>query len=316
MSYIVLADPTIGSENLGDYIIKDAVLSILKRSFPDSQIVELPTQLALCKKAHKLILAADKVIIGGTNLLRSDMYKRSRQWKLDLYDYLKIKNKFILLGVGWWQYQDNASWYTKKLYERVLSTASLHSVRDSYTKDQLSNLGINNVVNTGCPTMWGLNGLIPQIRKPKKRVVFTLTNYKVDVVADKRLLEELADVYEEIWFWPQNYSDLRYLESIGSGFEYSLLKPTCSSLDRFLEENECDYVGTRLHAGVRAIQKGRKSLIIAVDNRALEIGKDTNLPVISRELLENGILNTVFSGAQEPILMPESAIEAWLEQFN
>ena len=41
-------------------------------------------------------------------------------------------------------------------------------------------------------------------------------------------------------------------------------------------------VGTRLHAGIRALQKGNQALILSVDNRATEINKDINIPVISR----------------------------------
>ena len=31
-----------------------------------------------------------------------------------------------------------------------------HSVRDSYTKKMLNSIGINNVVNTSCPTVWNI----------------------------------------------------------------------------------------------------------------------------------------------------------------
>ena len=47
-------------------------------------------------------------------------------------------------------------------------------------------------------------------------------------------------------------------------------------------DKELDYVGTRLHAGVRAMQKGRRSIILSIDNRAREMGKDYNLNVIER----------------------------------
>jgi polysaccharide pyruvyl transferase WcaK-like protein len=50
-----------------------------------------------------------------------------------------------------------------------------------------------------------------------------------------------------------------------------------------LESKDIDYVGTRLHAGIRALQKGRRALIISVDNRATEIGRDTHLPIVERK---------------------------------
>ena len=52
------------------------------------------------------------------------------------------------------------------------------------------------------------------------------------------------------------------------------MSPTLEAFDNLLEsEIDLDYIGTRLHAGIRAIQKKRRSIIIGVDNRALEMQK-------------------------------------------
>ena len=32
----------------------------------------------------------------------------------------------------------------------------IHSVRDSFSEQMLNSMGITNVINTGCPTMWGI----------------------------------------------------------------------------------------------------------------------------------------------------------------
>ena len=39
--------------------------------------------------------------------------------------------------------------------------------------------------------------------------------------------------------------------------------------DALIQDTECDYIGTRLHGGIRALQHGRRSLILSVDNRAV-----------------------------------------------
>ena len=52
-------------------------------------------------------------------------------------------------------------------------------------------------------------------------------------------------------------------------------------------EGIVDYVGTRLHGGIRALQKNIRTIIIGVDNRALEKKKDFHLPVIDRNEIED-----------------------------
>jgi hypothetical protein len=43
---------------------------------------------------------------------------------------------------------------------------------------------------------------------------------------------------------------------------------------------DVDFVGARLHGGIRALQRGRRTLTIALDNRAREIAGDTGMPVV------------------------------------
>ena len=54
-----------------------------------------------------------------------------------------------------------------------------------------------------------------------------------------------------------------------------------------MANTEFDYVGTRLHAGILALNYRKRTLIIAVDNRAAEMKTDINLPVIARGDLES-----------------------------
>jgi hypothetical protein len=43
-----------------------------------------------------------------------------------------------------------------------------------------------------------------------------------------------------------------------------------------------DYIGTRLHGGSQMPSFKKKVMIIAIDNRAKEIGRETRLPTVSR----------------------------------
>ncbi|MBE9091821.1 hypothetical protein IQ232_19440 [Microcystis aeruginosa LEGE 11464] len=64
-----------------------------------------------------------------------------------------------------------------------------------------------------------------------------------------------------------------------------ILERSLTAFDDLLKSTVIDYVGTRLHGGIRALQNSRRAFIIAVDNRALEISKDTQLPVTHRNNL-------------------------------
>ena len=63
-----------------------------------------------------------------------------------------------------------------------------------------------------------------------------------------------------------------------------ILSQSLEGYDNLLKsKEELDYIGTRLHAGIRALQFKRKSIIVGIDNRSNEISKDINLPIIIRK---------------------------------
>ena len=62
----------------------------------------------------------------------------------------------VFIGVGSQQYNQKINAYTRSAYQYLFNKDYLHSVRDSYTEQALKSIGIHNVVNTACPTMWSL----------------------------------------------------------------------------------------------------------------------------------------------------------------
>ena len=310
---IHLLDPSIATKNLGDFIILDAVRSCLKTLFPQARFFNSPTHDAIGRASYALNKECDFSFVGGTNLLSSNM-NAYNQWKVNAYDALFLKD-IILMGVGWWQYQKGVNFYTSMLYKSLLSGEILHSVRDSYTRQKLSEAGIHNCINTGCPTTWKLTPehceYIPRLKSDS--VVFTLTDYKKNPTADSMLLRTLSKSYDNLFFWPQGSKDLDYLQSLPYSLE--VLSPSLESFDSLLRDSESiDYVGTRLHAGIRALQYKRRSIIIGVDNRAAEIAKDINLPFVAREKISD--LAQIIAGDWATSLTVDFAsIEAWRAQF-
>ena len=330
---IVKLNPSISSENVGDEIILQHCNKELEQLFGESLYVNLPTREKLALESKRHILSSDYSFVCGTNLLASNMDKW-KQWNISIIDAISILNanlgrksylnfkkyatsKLILMGTGWWQYQDEPDQYTKILLNLLLSKDYIHSVRDSYTEKKLKSIGIYNVVNTSCPTMWNLTedfcAEIPQ--EKSLNVVTTLTNYNRSREKDERLLKILCSQYKDVYVWLQAIEDWEYLSGLEYAEKVKIIPPNLKAYDKFLIENKADYVGTRLHGGIRALNHKKRTLILAVDNRAVEISKDTNLPVLEREKVDNNLEKWLSESYQTQIILPRDNIDTWRKQF-
>ncbi|WP_163131645.1 polysaccharide pyruvyl transferase family protein [Agarivorans sp. Alg241-V36] len=313
---ITLFDTSIASKNVGDFIIMDAVNEQLANIIPFEQIVTLPTHDTFGREGRRVLNLSEYSIVGGTNLLSSHLL-RYQQWKFGAKDLLTL-NHAVLMGVGWWQYQNSPDLYSRTVWNRVLNKKMLHSVRDSFTEKQLSKMGIKNVINTSCSTMWGLTPEhCKKINQSKSNnVVVTLTDYNRDPNADLKLINCLLDNYSEVSFWPQGSGDVSYFESLHSLFKrnVTLLNPSLTCLNNALSNADVDYVGTRLHAGIRALQYKKRTIIIGIDNRAIEKSIDFNLTVLKRTDIEklNALINKEI---ETKIRIPFENIQTWKSQF-
>lgn len=311
---ILIFDTSIATENLGDLIILDSVNKYLQKLFPDGRFFNTATHESIGQTSYRLHKKSDFSFVAGTNLLSSNM-NNYNQWKVNFYDAAFLKN-IILMGVGWWQYQKGMNIYTKLLYRTLLHRKFQHSVRDSYTKAKLAQAGIVNCINTGCPTTWNLTpqhcSNIPAVKSAG--VVCTLTDYNKNHHADEKLINLLGKHYEKVYFWPQGSGDLDYLKSFQNKVE--IVAPSLKAFDALLEKSDSiDYVGTRLHAGIRAIQHGKRSFIIGVDNRAAEMAKDINLPFVARGNIDE--LEGMIGGQWGTSLTIDfDAIDTWRSQFT
>lgn len=311
----IIFDTAIGSTNLGDHIIMDAVHQITETLFPDEFLLQIATH----QRIHPLDLPTlrkfDMAVVGGTNLLKNDNIRYS-QWKVGLKELAVLKHKVVLLGVGWWQYQNQPlSPYSRFLYRQLLAKQWTHSVRDSYTLNKLASAGIHNVLNTGCPTVWSLDAEhCRQIPVEKcDTVVTTITDYLRDPERDRQMLETLKAQYKEVHLWLQGSKDLEYVRQLCDGVE--IIPPKLAAFDDFLESRTCDYIGTRLHAGIRALQKKRRSLIIGIDNRALEMQKDIGIQVLARTDMD-ALPTWIHQQHPVELRIHWEAIETWKSQFT
>ncbi len=324
MRTIGILDTSVMSFNYGDQIIMESCRNGLKSVTENAFVINMPTHSPLFHKYEFSLKGRDGFrqsldrldlkFVCGTNLLEKDMFKRKNSWNLHILDSRYI-NDFILVGVGTDGLPKLANYYTRKFYDAILSHKYLHSVRDEKTKLFLENLGFG-AINTGCATLWTLTKdhceKIPH--EKSRKVIFTLTDYCRDKIKDKEMIQTLCDEYESVNYWPQGMFDLDYFNTIKGDCTVDLIGPSLEAYNMFLESNDCDYVGTRLHAGIKAMQKGKRSIIIGVDNRAKDMYGTFGINLINRNeinQLEKIINNTLITNVH----INEDAIKEFISQF-
>ena len=318
---VCLLDPGTGdhnrspSANLGDLIIQKAVLREINQLFGDQPIVKISTHVPLEERHLKLIQESSVVLVGGTNLLSSQM-NHYNQWKIFFRDALRLQKRVVLLGVSWWQYQGRPNLYTLALLHLALSSSGIHSVRDRYTLLKLRSMGFWNVINTGCPTMWTLANLKPdEIPQTKaENVLVMLTDYSRKIELDRALLELAIAHYKTVYFWSQGAGDSDYVKSFN--LPITLVDRSLTALETLLKvEPSLDYIGTRLHGGIRCLLARRRSLILRIDHRATEIARSTGLPSVDRDDFQS-IEHWLNAPFVTQITIDTAAIERWRHQFK
>lgn len=313
---LTLIDTAIASNNIGDQVIMEAVRRELADITAARMVFTVASHEWMGAQSRYLIREGEIVIAGGTNLLSSRMWFRSN-WKVTPVDALAAFN-VVLMGVGWYQYQHAPDPYSRWLLRSLLSRSRLHSVRESYALRMLAKIGITNVVNTGCPTIWGLTpSSCAGLPKQKAAAVLTTVNSYPKLknpAADRRLLQTLRKHYERVYLWIQTHTDYEYARSLDSNL--FVLDPNLAALDVALASKiDIDYVGVRLHAGIRAIQKGRRAIILEIDNRAREMGRDFGLPTVERTNFEK-LERMIKEPFEISVTPPQKAIELWKSQFQ
>lgn len=312
---VCIYNTSISSLNVGDEIINASGIEQLSLMFPQEQFYHMSTHVGSKPIGiHHANLCKERFVC-GSNLLCDTMF-RSANWELTPLDIIKM-NSVVLMGVGWNKYGKKTSPITSLFYRNfLLDQKRLHSVRDDYTKEKLNKIGIKNVINTGCPTMWKFTEEhCASIRKEKSdKVVFTLTDYDKDYKNDKLLVETLQECYSKVYFWPQGAGDLQYLNEMNLP-NIEIIPPRLPDYDALLRGGDIDFVGTRLHGGIRALQYGNRTLIIAFDNRAIEKAKDFNLPIIYRNNIAGDLKNMLCNNYSINLKINEREINQWKKQF-
>ncbi|MBD9048803.1 MAG: hypothetical protein EGR46_07675 [Ruminococcus sp.] len=307
---IVIFDTAMNTKNQGDFIIMDNCIKNLKYIIDINKAEYVSTHILPQNDFYDSSLK----FLCGTNALSGDL-KKYGLWKIP-HNLLKYNN-IILFGVGFDTFSKDSTYYTRALLKTILKKNAIHSVRDSFSEKKLKSMGIKSVLNTCCPTMWGLTPEhcknIPQEKSDK--VISTITDYLQDFENDKKMLDILTECYDTVYLWLQGDGDKEYLNKLGYSDKVIIIDNNLKAYDNVLENKNVDYVGTRLHAGIRALSYKRRSLIISIDNRAECIASDTGLPILKRKDICE-LKNIITGKIQTAIKLPVKNIETWKAQFN
>lgn len=325
METIILYDPSIRSLNKGDEVImRSAEKELSSRGLLDGRYVlhcatHAPVatsyQSTTRNPRMRVYDEAKYKFICGSNLLWKNMLKPRPVFNVNLANCRPYRNS-ILMGVGLGQASSNTNWYTKKLYSRILSTSFTHSARDENTVRFLQSLGYK-AIDTGCPTMWRFTSEfcrdIPHDKADN--VVFTLTDYGRDKEYDQRLIDILVSEYKKVYFWIQGIFDKEYFDTFNNTGGIQLVNPTLEAYSQVLSQESIDYVGTRLHAGMFAMQHKKRTIILAIDNRVRDLNAAYNLHVLERKDV-NSLPNLINKSCATDVRLKQENIDTWLAQFE
>ena len=318
---IALMTPGVTTLNLGDQIIEEAVMQELADLFPERFIVTFSSHAGFRRKSLALYNSCALRFWGGANMI-----DRKLEWAFNCSPDIPVYEAWcyrrnLLLGSGMGNHRWNRPGFNvaaKLFYRTLLSREGLHSVRDEVTRGELAAIGITNVICTGCPTTWRLTpehcAKIPVRRA--ENVVFTLTDYCPDPEADRRLIALLRDHYRHLFFFPQGAEDLAYFRRLEPDTErMTLLPPDLAHFHEVLIPGEVDYIGTRLHGGMRAMQRRCRALILSIDNRASDMARTLNFPMAAR-LDEEAVRAWITAPRPCTMRIDQQAIETWKNQFR
>lgn len=322
MDNILLLDTSIASLNKGDDIIMECVRKELEFLTRGRFILNLPTHVSafhcyqIWRNSSRFQIYRDCPLkfVGGTNLLVPNLFTHFPQWNINIFNYQAIKG-CVLVGVGAGA-GELPNIYSRYLYKRVLNKEYIHSARDQRSADIIKSMGLK-ALNTGCVTMWMLTPEFCKTIPTHKatRVVFTLTAAAKKDERDQFLIDTLINEYKEVYFWVQGHNDFDYLQSFKNIDSIKIVPPTITDYDRLLKQDDLDYVGTRLHAGVYAMRHAKRAIIIVIDERAREINKSNNLNCLEKDAIYE-LPTFINSDFETKIMMPFDAIEHWKKQFN
>lgn len=276
--------------NIGDGFIMDSSIKLIQKK-PE---FVFSSRVSLTNKDIEKINTTKSLIIMGANTLK-DNYEITPNFNLEVLN--KIKIPIVLMGIGHYGVEsvtsnglDSDSF---NLVKEINNRFPYISARCNFSYDYLKRSGIDdqNILNTSCPVIYGVDEFNKQFSKTNQKIVVTITD-RIHIDKQIGLFHFVKDNFKDsnlIASFHQNYNNNeldKYLKNLG----FEIFKS--EQYEDFIElYKETDlHIGNRVHAHLKCLSLGVRSFLTPFDLRQLYFSKSLDFPLINK--LPDNILET------------------------
>ena len=288
--------------NIGDGFIMDSSIKLIQKK-PE---FIFSSRALLADEDIEKINTTKSLIVMGANTLK-DNYEITPNFNLEVLN--KIKVPIILMGIGHYGVEsmtkNGLDTNSINLLEEITSRFPFISVRCNFSYDYLKRSGIKNqnILNTSCPVIYGVDGVDKKFSNINQEIVVTITDR---IFIDKQIglfhfVKENFKDHNLIASFHQNYNNNeldKYLKNLG----FEIFKS--EKYEDFIElyKNTNFHIGNRVHAHLKCLSLGVKSFLTPFDLRQLYFSESLDFPLINKlpnDILEKYNFNTFLSKQNE-----------------
>jgi len=276
--------------NIGDGFIMDSSIKLIEKK-PE---FIFSSRVSLTNKDIEKINTTKLLIVMGANTLK-DNYEITPNFNLEVLN--KIKIPIILMGIGHYGVEsltnNGLDADSFNLVKEITNRFPYISARCNFSYDYLKRSGIDdqNILNTSCPVIYGVDEVNKKFSNSKQKIVVTITD-RMHIDKQIGLFHFVKENFKNsnlIASFHQNYNNNeldKYLKNLGFGIFKS------EKYEDFIElYKDTDlHIGNRVHAHLKCLSLGVRSFLTPFDLRQLYFSKSLDFPLINK--LPDDILET------------------------
>ena len=276
--------------NIGDGFIMDSSIKLIQKK---PKFI-FSSRVPLTDKDIEKINTTKSLIVMGANTLK-DNYEITPNFNLEVLN--KIKVPIVLMGIGHYGVESVTSngldADSFNLVKEINNRFPYISARCNFSYDYLKRSGIDdqNILNTSCPVIYGVDEVNKQFSKTNQKIVVTITD-RIHIDKQIGLFHFVKENFKDsnlIASFHQNYNNNeldKYLKNLG----FEIFKS--EQYEDFIElYKDTDlHIGNRVHAHLKCLSLGVRSFLTPFDLRQLYFSKSLDFPLINK--LPDDILET------------------------
>ena len=276
--------------NIGDGFIMDSSIKLIQKK---PKFI-FSSRVPLTDKDIEKINTTKSLIVMGANTLK-DNYEITPNFNLEVLN--KIKVPIVLMGIGHYGVESVTSngldADSFNLVKEINYRFPYISARCNFSYDYLKRSGIDdqNILNTSCPVIYGVDEVNKQFSKTNQKIVVTITD-RIHIDKQIGLFHFVKENFKDsnlIASFHQNYNNNEldiYLKNLG----FEIFKS--EQYEDFIElYKDTDlHIGNRVHAHLKCLSLGVRSFLTPFDLRQLYFSKSLDFPLINK--LPDDILET------------------------